>query len=297
MKTSQCFILQIFYLNLNCIFINAYPPPALALLDNNMPSQLHLLRAAALLVATLGSVTGQPPSDNSGGGDDMSSTTTAEYCDMCGASASYTETIDASNTYAKRTIVTNGCPNHYNVCTGKGTGDCGAIGEEGTGTEAMVQDYTFEVPANPVIATTTEDKECVTDSVGVALNGVPIYGGAVSADCDILDVTDADAEWTSFDFCGGHGRCLGNDCAGDYHYHFPASCLETQIGNLSDGHSPQIGWALDGFPIYGPFGPGGTVMSHTEQGCSGTYCLDGCSGLEMELPGVDQFKYRYYMIH
>lgn len=92
-------------------------------------------------------------------------------------------------------------------------------------------------------------------------------------------------------------RCLGNDCAGDYHYHFPASCLETQIGNLSDGHSPQIGWALDGFPIYGPFGPGGTVMSHTEQGCSGTYCLDGCSGLEMELPGVDQFKYRYYMIH
>eukprot|EP00729_Bicosta_minor_P015779 gene15779-19125_t len=36
-------------------------------------------------------------------------------------------------------------------------------------------------------------------------------------------------------------------------------------------------------------------MSHTEQGCSVTYCLDGCSGLEMELPGVDQFKYRYYM--
>ena len=44
--------------------------------------------------------------------------------------------------------------------------------------------------------------------IAIALNGVPIYSGAVSASCDILDVDDADAEWTSFDFCGGHGRCL-----------------------------------------------------------------------------------------
>ena len=43
--------------------------------------------------------------------------------------------------------------------------------------------------------------------IAIALNGVPIYGGSVSGSCDILDVTDADGEWTSFDFCGGHGRC------------------------------------------------------------------------------------------
>ena len=73
--------------------------------------------------------------------------------------------------------------------------------------------------------------------------------------------SNEDAEWTSFDFCGGHGRCLANDCTGDYHYHFPASCLETQIGKLSDGHSPQIGWSLDGFPIYGPYGPDGVYMT------------------------------------
>ena len=29
----------------------------------------------------------------------------------------------------------------------------------------------------------------------------------------------------------------------------PPSCLLAQLGDLSDGHSPQIGWALDGFPI------------------------------------------------
>ena len=47
-------------------------------------------------------------------------------------------------------------------------------------------------------------------------------------------------------------------------------------------------------PEQGPFGPAGVYMTHTAQGCSGSYCLDECSGLEMELSGVDAFKYRYY---
>merc|ERR1711871_1473143 len=218
-------------------------------------------------------------------------------CDVCGASASYSETIDTSGTYAKRTMVSNGCPNHYNLCTGKdGTDGCGATGEEGTATEAIEIAYSIDVPANPVIATETNSwPECEKETIAMALNGVPIYGGAVgSGDCDILDVTDSTAEWTSFDFCGGHARCLTFECNGDYHYHFPPSCLETQIGNMSDGHSPQIGWALDGFPVYGGWGPGGVYMTHTSQGCTGSYCLDSCSGLEMELPDVDNFKYRYY---
>ena len=234
----------------------------------------------------------QPGSSSSSSGSSSSSST---YCDTCGADASYQETIDTSGTYAKRTVVSNGCPNHYNYCTGKDTGTCGAVGAEGTGTEALVQTYSFDIPASPIIATSVDTTpECVTDSIGIALNGVPIYSGAVSASCDILDVSDSSAEWTSFDFCGGHGRCLANDCTGDYHYHFPPSCLETQIGKLSDGHSPLLGWALDGFPIYGPFGPGGVVMAHASQGCSGTYCLDACSGLELDISGLDDFKYRYY---
>ena len=45
--------------------------------------------------------------------------------------ATYSETIDSSGTYAKRTIASNGCPNHYNYCTGKdGAEGCGALGEE-----------------------------------------------------------------------------------------------------------------------------------------------------------------------
>ena len=77
-------------------------------------------------------------------------------CDMCGNDATYQEAIDTSGTYSKRTISSNGCPNHYNVCTGKGTGVCGTEGVEGTGTEAYVQSYAFEVPANPIIATSVD---------------------------------------------------------------------------------------------------------------------------------------------
>ena len=212
---------------------------------------------------------------------------------MCGASATYTETIDAaSGGTARRTIVTSGCPNHYSVCTGKGFGVCGAQGVEGTDTEATEQDKTLAIPASPVLisGSGTVDKTCTLGAIAISLNGVSIYGGAVDSACTQLDVTTTQSEWTSFDYCGGHSQN-----SGDYHYHFPPSCLLAQIGDLSDGHSPQVGWANDGFPIYGPLGPGGAAITHTAQGCTGTYCLDACSGLEMELPGVDSFKYRYYM--
>ena len=150
----------------------------------------------ALLIAGVRGQPGGSSSSSSAPGDSSSSSSSSTYCDPCGADATYTETIDTSGTYAKRTLVSNGCPNHYNYCTGKDTGTCGAVGAEGTGTEALVQSYTFEIPANPVIATEVDTTpECSTTTIGMALNGVPIYGGAVSANCDILNVTDPNGEW------------------------------------------------------------------------------------------------------
>ena len=128
-----------------------------------------------------------------GSSSSSSSSSSGTYCDMCGASASYTETVSGD----KRTIVTTGCPNHYAVCTGKpgasvsNGGTCGDVGAEGTGTEAFVRDLTFDIPANPVIATEVDTTpQCSTSEIGVSLNGVPIYGGAVDADCTILAVDE-----------------------------------------------------------------------------------------------------------
>ena len=81
--------------------------------------------------------------------------------------------------------------------------------------------------------------------------GVGFFSGAVAynagGNCPQLDVSDATAEWISFDCCSGHST--GD---GAYHYHFPPSCLIAQAeadAPLDGGHSPQIGWAQDGFPI------------------------------------------------
>jgi len=226
-------------------------------------------------------------------------------CDGYGASATYSETIDSSGSVAKRSITASGCPNHYNLCTGKdGSTGCGGLGEEGTATEAAEQDLELDVPASPVLRDSfgvdvaASECQCTTDPVGVALNGVGILNGAVGSTCtEFLDVDDNDAEWISFDCCSGHTRSFEGAI---YHYHFPPSCLMAQIGDFGDGHSPQIGWANDGFPIYGPKGPAGIDMTYTSTGgygsCTGDYCLDQCGGLEAELSGVDNFKYRYYMV-
>ena len=86
---------------------------------------------------------------------------------------------------------------------------------------------------------------CARCNIGVALNGVAIYGGAVTSDCELLDVEDSTSEWIDFDYCSGHA-----DASGIYHYHFPPSCLIAHINTVtgadSTTHSGQLGWAYDG---------------------------------------------------
>lgn len=122
--------------------------------------------------------------------------------------------------------------------------------------------------------------------------------------CDALDTTNALSEWNSFDCCSGHAEQTG-----DYHYHFPPSCLLNQIGDFNDGHSAQIGWSYDGFPVYGPKGPGGIDMKYAPTACDddsctidqtldlcdGSICLDKCGGYEGTI-AHDEYLYRYYMV-
>jgi len=191
---------------------------------------------------------------------------------------------NAGVTLTKRTITANGCPNHYSVCTGKdGPPGCSAVGAEGTDTEAAEQDHVIDIPAYPVIATSTTANECELGISSIALNGVSIFNGAVNQQCELVVTSDATSEWTSFDMCAGHAAM------GNYHYHFPPSCLLAQAeatNPTADGHSPQIGWSFDGFPMYGPKGPGGVMRTAAE--------LDSCGGKEEEIPDLDGFKYRYY---
>merc|ERR1712137_460476 len=103
------------------------------------------------------------------------------------------------------------------------------------------------------------------------------------------------AEGNTFDQCGCHPSQTDSV---SYHCHVPPSCLMNQLGQSDSAHSPQVGWAFDGFPVYGPRGPNGTMMQTcTETG--GTYgtdvCTDDCGGHYLADDTIDNFAYRYYI--
>ena len=102
--------------------------------------------------------------------------------------------------------------------------------------------------------------------IAITVTGVPIYGPEEGPGGDAValhfDYFEEDRQPIELGLCGGHS-------AGAYfHYHFDANCLHwhpegtdldwedwdyTKTLN-SDEHSPIIGFAFDGFPIYGPYG-------------------------------------------
>jgi hypothetical protein len=102
-------------------------------------------------------------------------------------------------------------------------------------------------------------------SVGVLVNGVDIFNAldAMTYQNDqtwhqIANVFEA----SSFDAGPGHpapgqGTAQpGQLIAGTYHYHESPTALINQLdpGNTGQHHSPLLGYAFDGFPIYGSYG-------------------------------------------
>ena len=116
-------------------------------------------------------------------------------------------------------------------------------------------------------------------ALGVAVNGVPIYDYTGGGEMKQADLSHHQARHDTIitqqlDVCGGHaGR------GDDYHYHAKPVCMIEQMAN--GGDAAIIGWAFDGFPIYGDVNPDGSVIA------DGT--LDVCNGQP-----DDTFGYRYH---
>ncbi len=110
--------------------------------------------------------------------------------------------------------------------------------------------------------------------IGIARNGVAIFNA--------LDATDRDAVAHEVqDRCGGHPQQQGL-----YHYHGIPSCLTKK--DSPKRHSRLVGFALDGFPIYGPRGGGGKLLDDEN--------LDACHGHtgKVWLDGRWQRIYHYH---
>lgn len=104
----------------------------------------------------------------------------------------------------------------------------------------------------------------LASTIGITLPGILIYGpsAAVSVSGSSGSVWTYDSSFTKINGQDQYGGFPGP--AGDYHYNDSQFITANAWGNLSgfeggsyvnpDGHSKLIGFAADGYPIYGPFG-------------------------------------------
>lgn len=101
-------------------------------------------------------------------------------------------------------------------------------------------DLQFEIPATPVDADSTTDIPLV-GALGVAINGIPIFGPTEGAGGDVMALGDGFTE------CGGHNG------PGGYHYHtFDVTGSDRCRFSETEASADHVlfGYALDGYPIY-----------------------------------------------
>ncbi len=110
------------------------------------------------------------------------------------------------------------------------------------------QDFTFKITRAPVENTGT-DVATGLGHIGVWRNGVSIFNAKDGMSYNNQGIWNRDAlfwEGASFDACLGHPAPNG-----EYHHHVSPSCLYDHMDDQQ--HSDLIGYAFDGFPIYGAF--------------------------------------------
>jgi hypothetical protein len=120
---------------------------------------------------------------------------------------------------------------------------------------------TFRIPLNPQPQAGTHTATGL-GAIGVLVNGVPIYNASDNRSYNNANVWHQNAnvaEAAGFDTGPGHPSPImgtSNPVQGAYHYHQSSSALLNQIdpGNTGQHHSPLLGYAFDGYPIYGPYG-------------------------------------------
>ncbi len=226
-------------------------------------------------------------------------------------------------------IVGNGIPNYipkimgfdvtngWNNIAGSNTFIGLKFSEENNGSSGnnnpnglSLQNETFNIPLNPTI-NPNGPQDTTLGTVGVAINGIPIYN-------PFENQNQESAYGRIFSGCCGHPQQDGV-----YHYHKYPTCLRLfnntwrsekdkcdDIDTLVNRgrHSRLIGFALDGFPIYGPVGfinGESKIMLSSYTGSNDsagnpTYVensgdLDECNAINSPTPEFPNGVYHYVM--
>jgi hypothetical protein len=110
------------------------------------------------------------------------------------------------------------------------------------------QDFTFRITRTPVQNTGTLVSTAL-GHIGVWRNGVSIFNAKDGMSYNNQGIWNRDAlvfEGSSFDACLGHPAPNG-----EYHHHVNPTCLYDDLDDAV--HADLIGYAFDGFPIYGAY--------------------------------------------
>lgn len=213
----------------------------------------------------------------------------------------------------QRVIESNGIPNHKT----------GQFPNRGNPNRITQQSHSYRIPAKPEIADRITPMHGM---FGVAINGVPFDPGAG-------EFWDGEPGWQyeplsaaidlGIDMSHAHVQPTGK-----YHYHGLPTGLIDSVAVEAGSHSPLIGWAADGFPMYAVYGysdpadanspiqkltsswqlkqgerPGGSAPDGTYDGTfvadyeyvAGSGDLDECNGRQTVTPEFPEGTYAYFM--
>jgi len=135
----------------------------------------------------------------------------------------------------------------------------------------QIQNMTVTLPANPTLDSMPH---CAPGAVGILLSGTVLFNA--------LDAPGRDAVAHEIqDQCQGHPQV-----SGVYHYHSISSCVIDTPDET--GHSALVGYALDGFGIYGKKGEHGEELTSAD--------LDECHGHTHTITW-DERKIQMYHYH
>lgn len=171
----------------------------------------------------------------------------------------------------QRVLTGNGLPNHTTGNYPISSSD-DAYAVDRNPNSISEQNVTLTLPANPTVAA---QANCVGGEVGIMLSGIPLFNAfdAMGQDAGVHEVQDN---------CDGHPQQ-----SGVYHYHTLSDCLT----DTATGHSALMGYAFDGFGIYGYYGEDGVEVTNED--------LDECHGHThaIEWDGQVVEMYHYHATH
>ncbi len=157
--------------------------------------------------------------------------------------------VKVSFTNSDMIIQSNGIPDH----------ETGHFPNADNPNTIRPQNYRFVIPLHPQRAETTTPTPM--GPIGVAINGVPFFNQYNALRQNAVAGPTAEV----FDSCCGHPDEMGR-----YHYHKYPVCVHNPFEDQEQPgkHSPLIGYAFDGYAIFGPNGENGGPPTDLDE-CNG----------------------------